>query len=88
MSGIRLLVAGIGALVSISVIFLLVFVNGVIVQPITQFLFGGQYPMVFGMSNIPIIQFAIGALALIGCIISIAAIWVEVFSEISYFPEV
>lgn len=87
MSAIRMLVAGISALLNFMILMLLIFCNGVVMQPLTQFVFSGSYKVAFGINMIPIIQGCLMFMALMGALVSIYVVWQEVFSEVSYYPE-
>lgn len=86
-SGLSLMLKGIGALISITVIILLVFVNGIIGQPLMTFVFAGTYTRTYGFDMIPVIQWVILFMALAGFIISAVSIWIEVFAEVAYASE-
>ena len=87
-SSLRLFLAGTGSIVCMTVIYLLIFVNGIITKPLTDFIMAQPYSKgAIGMNMIPTIQWAILALALGGCILCIILAWREVFAEVTYAQE-
>ena len=83
-SGISLLIKGIGALVCFVLFILLLFINGIISQPIMNFIMAGDYPIAFGIDMIPIIQIVIAFLCLAGGILCFASAYIEVYAEVYY----
>jgi hypothetical protein len=83
-NGISLLLKGIGALTSFTVVLLLVFVNGIIGQPLMGFIMSGTYTRTFGIDIIPIIQIAILFMALAAGIICFVSAYLEIYAEAVY----
>lgn len=91
MSGVRLFFAGISAILNFTILYLLVFVNGVIIVPLTEFIFGADYggvsPGTFGMDMVPVIQAGLGFIVLIAGLVSIWVVYQEAFGAVVYVQE-
>ena len=91
MSGVRLFFAGLSAILNITILYLLVFINGMITQMMTLFLLGADYgtsmPGMFGMDMVPVIQAGVGFIALIGALVSVWVIYQEAFGAVTYVQE-
>jgi hypothetical protein len=81
-------IAGMSAITTITMLFVITFFNGVIMALLTSMIMSGTYTRAFGMNNIPIIQNLIWWMILIAAIISIIWVVIEAFSEVSYYPDV
>ena len=88
MTALRMFIAGISAVTTITLLITLSFFDGVIMQPLTEIVMGGTYTRAFGISNIPIIQNLLWWMILIAAIISVAWLIIEAFAEVSYYPDV
>ena len=88
MTSLRMFIAGVSAVSTLTLLFTLSFFEGVIMKPLTEVIMGGTYTRAIGISNIPIIQNVVWWLILIAAIISVAWVIVEAFSEVSYYPDV
>lgn len=86
-SSVRLFLTGTGSLISFTVVYLLVFVNGIVTEPLNRFIMGGTYRIAFGIDMIPVIQNAILALALGTCILCVILTAIGIYEEVSYYPE-
>lgn len=87
MSAIRMFVAGMSAVTTVTMLFVLTFLQSLIIGPLTQIVLGGTYTRAFGINNIPIIVNEIWWLILIAAIVSVIWLVIEAFSEVSYYPE-
>ena len=80
-------IAGISAVTTVTLCFVLTFFQGLIMQPLTNMIMSGTYTRTFGFNNIPIIQNMIWWIILICAIVSVIWVVIEAFSEVSYYPD-
>jgi len=80
-------IAGMSAVTSLTLLFVLTFLQSLIIGPITNFIMAGTYTRTFGMGNIPIIQNMIWWIILVAAIVSVVWLVIEAFSEVSYYPD-
>ena len=87
MTSLRMFIAGISAVTTVTLCFVLPFFQGLIMQPLTNMIMSGTYTRAFGFNNIPIIQNMIRWIILICAIVSVIWVVIEAFSEVSYYPD-
>ena len=87
MTALRMFIAGMSAVTSLSLLVVLTFLQSLIMGPLTAIVMGGTYTRTFGMANIPIIQNLIWWVLLVAAVTSVIWLVIEAFSEISYYPD-
>lgn len=80
-------IAGMSAVTSVTLLFVLTFMQSLIIGPLTNIVMGGTYTRAFGIGNIPIIMNLVWWLILTAAIVSVIWLIIEAFSEISYYPD-
>lgn len=89
MTTLRMFIAGASAAINIGVAILLVFVNGIVTKPITDFLFGWDFGTegAVGIDMIPVIQWSLSFICLAVGIVSIYFFFQEAFGAVTYEQE-
>lgn len=82
-------IAGISGITNIMILILLAFMNGIVVQPITQLILTYDFPNgLIGFDMVIVIEALIAVMCLVAGAISVWVFFQEAFSAVSYFPEV
>ena len=82
-------IAGLSGITNIMILILLAFMNGIIVQPLTELILTYDLPNgLIGFDMVIIIEALIAIMCLVGGVISVWGFFQEAFSAVSYFPEV
>lgn len=87
MTAVRMWIAGASAITSLLLLFVLTFMQSLIISPVSSIIMSGTYTRAFGINNIPIILNMVWWIILVAAIVSVIWVVIEAFAEISYYPE-